>query len=106
MTCKPTTLTKFFSLINIEKIPSDVKGVYGFWCRDMCLYIGKAEEQPLRDRLLTHFNGTHNPDLRLWIQTYPKEIEFAYKQILETSTIHSVERLMIERYNPRTNKTK
>ena len=105
MTCKPTSQVKLFSLINIEKIPGDVKGVYGLWCRDICLYIGKAQDQPLKDRLLAHFNGTHNPDLKLWIQTYPGEIEFVYKQIKETREIHSAERRMIERYNPRTNKT-
>lgn len=106
MTCKPSKHASLFSQMNIERISNDVRGVYGFWCRGICLYIGKVESQPLKERLRTHFVKSHNDDLKLWLQTYPKEIRFAYKSISEIEKIHEVERLMIARYAPRTNKTK
>ena len=49
-----------FSYVGITKIPKDVSGVYAFWCRDnkKCIYVGKAEDQSIRDRIL-HIGATH-----------------------------------------------
>ena len=106
MNCQPHRLARAFTQRNIERLPENAFGVYGLWCNKICLYVGKAEKQSLRVRLMNHFNDCHNPDLRGWLHAYSKDIVFVVKSIANKNCIHDYERRFIALYCPRTNKTK
>lgn len=106
MACTPFIGLKRFSQINIDKIPDDEFGIYGFWYKKICLYVGKAQSQPIKKRLTDHYLNCHNDDLKDWIKAFPTEIYFQTKCIRDKNTIHATERLYIARFCPRTNKTK
>ena len=106
MTCRPHELARPFTQRNIERLPDEAVGVYGLWFGQICLYVGKAERQPMKVRLLNHFNNCHNPDLKNWLNAYSKDIVFVAKTIDDRSRIHWAERQYISRFVPRTNKTR
>ena len=106
MTCRPLELARPFTQRNIERLPDDAVGVYGLWFGRICLYVGKAERQPMKDRLMNHFNNCHNPDLKDWLKAFSKDIVFVVRVIDDDSCIHQTERQYIARFVPRTNRTK
>jgi len=58
-----------FNWQNISKISDDQFGIYSIWSKNVCLYVGKAEKQSLRKRLLQHYAGSHNDKLTLWLDS-------------------------------------
>lgn len=106
MNCNPNTVSRPFTQRNIERLPNDAFGIYGLWCNGICLYIGKAERQPIKKRLMDHFMNCQNPDLKDWLGAFSKEIRFAVKPVANRKEIHGFERKFIALYAPRTNRTK
>ncbi|CAC9596871.1 hypothetical protein [uncultured Gammaproteobacteria bacterium] len=41
---------------------------YTFWFNNRCIYIGKAEQKTLKERLIQYYRNCHNDDLKLWIE--------------------------------------
>lgn len=106
MTWNPRDNLLDFAQRNIDKQPDDCVGIYGFWCNEICLYIGKTEKQSLRKRLSDHFLDCHNKDLKDWFHAFSRSIQFSTLVIEDTALIHAAEREFIEKFNPRTNKTR
>jgi excinuclease UvrABC nuclease subunit len=104
MHCNPSQQSRLFRLKEIERLPQDAYGVYAFWFRDRCLYVGKAQDQPLVERLKQHWQSCHNQALRQWLIAKPVEIKFITKVISDRSRIPSFERFYIHRFQPITNK--
>lgn len=102
--CRPYDKQLRFRRSDIDKIPSDAIGVYGLWFGKRCIYVGKAEEQPIAKRLQQHWERTHNPELAAWIQAKGPELRVAYVITEEESKIDALERLYIRRFQPLTNK--
>ena len=99
----PQGLLRPFKYINIDIIPPESSGVYGFWFRKLCLYIGKAQNRALKTRLFEHWNGSHNPELNSWLAAKGASVNFVYLEIEKNTEIDAWERFYIKKYNPITN---
>lgn len=93
-----------FRLSQIEKLDSDACGVYAFWYRNRCIYVGMAQKQSVRRRLLKHWAGTHNEDLKLWIDAKRDALSVCCKIISRASLIPAEERRQIGKLQPLANK--
>ncbi len=99
--CSPFLCWRRFTHVNISKCENK-PGVYGFWYKRNCIYIGKTEKQGLRDRLLQHWNGSHNNRLRDWIKSKKSNLMFCFKPI-DVAQVDIAERYYIYKYQPLTN---
>jgi len=90
----------------VDKIPSDARGVYGFWYRPngKCLYIGQAKGQPIKSRLKQHWNRQENPKLHLWMKAFGQQIEICYL-LADDAKIDKLEKRLIKAFRPETNRT-
>lgn len=99
---------------NIDSIPVDAIGIYGFWHPRRnskgrkyrrCLYIGKAERQSIRVRVHQEWMDSHNSGLKKWIKCFGEELEICYLRVSpdRAHRIDSLETRLIHLYNPETN---
>lgn len=102
--CVPYTSLQPFRLSRIEQLPGG-RGIYGFWYRRRCIYIGKAQDQPIRTRLEQHWKRCHNDDLRLWMEATRGDLLFAICVVEGPENIDAAERRYIRRFQPVANKT-
>ncbi len=65
-----------FKIASIEKLPTDIIGVYAFFYRDRCIYVGQAKDQCIKDRIWQHYKRCHNAALSMWIDAYQRDLEF------------------------------
>ena len=88
----------------LTNLPEKVVGVYAFWYRHSgkCVYVGRASDQPIKDRLRQHWRSSHNEILRLWIQAYGSHLDICYAQV-EKSKIGALERRLIRLWSPEAN---
>ncbi len=95
---------------NIDSIPHDAIGIYGFWHKDngRCIYIGKAEKQPIRERIRQEYDNSHNPSLKTWIKYFRNSLEICYLAVpcSKRHTVNKLETRLIRLWNPETNKKK
>ena len=93
-----------WSYLAIDGMPSWIIGVYAFWCRDTgkCVYVGQALDEPIRERLLAHWRGSHNEILRLWIQVFGDHLIICYREV-ESVLIGGLEDRLIKRWKPEAN---
>lgn len=93
-----------WSYPTIAEMPRELVGVYAFWYRrsGRCVYVGMASDQPLKERLRQHWNGSHNETLRLWIQSYGSHLDICYADV-ERGRIETIERKLIRLWNPEAN---
>ena len=101
--CRPYENQLRFRKADFDKVPANAFGVYGLWYRRRCIYVGKAELQPIATRLKQHWKGTHNPKLAAWVQAKGSQLGFAYLVAEEKSKINPLEKLYIRRFQPLTN---
>lgn len=96
--------TRPWSYSTITGIPDRVVGVYALWQRrsQKCVYVGRASDQPIKDRLHRHWSGSHNETLRLWIQAYGAHLDLCYAEV-ERNRIEVLERRLIRMWNPEAN---
>lgn len=88
-----------FKLVHISRIPPTFFGVYSFWHKRRCIYIGQAKSQPIRDRLYQHFKESHSDRLNDWIMAYGADLTVCYVQ-LEKRRIDRAERRLIKVKKP------
>ncbi len=93
-----------FRLSALNRSVPDKIGVYGFWFRDYCVYIGMTETQSLHTRLLNHWEGTHNKVLRLWISAKRDNLVVAFLTADDPHQAACYERYFIHIFHPLTNK--
>ena len=93
-----------WSYLEIDGMPKTIIGVYAFWCRDTgkCIYVGQAQCEPIRERLLKHWRGSHSQRLRWWIQAFGDNLTICYREV-EAGTIDRLELRLIKRWNPDVN---
>ena len=91
-----------FSLLEIERIPESVRGVYSFWHGESgaCIYIGKAGDQPLKERLKRHWRGPRNKTLALWLRAFGRRVVVFYIPVKECDKIPQVEARLIQMWKP------
>ena len=91
-----------FNWLNIQKSPDDEFGIYAIWAKNVCIYVGKAEKQSLRKRLLQHYNKSHNEKLSAWIKS-SHPLWFSVETVSNLTSIDAKERNRIKMYAPLTN---
>lgn len=93
-----------FRRYNIDSIPSNIKGVYAYWCRTngKCVYVGKAEKQPIKKRLTQEWLSPHNENLKSWINAFGNDLDICYLSV-KNNKIDRVETRLIRMWNPETN---
>ena len=101
--CRPYDNQLRFRRADFDKIPTDAFGVYGLWYRRRCIYVGKAETQPIVKRLEQHWKGTHNRELGAWVRAKGSDLRVAYLVTEEKSKVSLLEKLYIRRFQPLTN---
>ena len=94
-----------WSYPTLSQMPDEISGVYAFWCRDngKCIYVGKARDRSIRERLKTHWRGSHNEILGLWIQVFGDTLDVCYIS-MDTNKIDTLERRLIKAWKPEANK--
>lgn len=95
-----------WSYTSINRVPESVFGVYAIWYKDKakCIYVGKAEERPIRKRLKEHWNGSHNETLMLWIRSFSYNLYVCFMPA-DKAKISCLERRLIKLWKPEANKT-
>jgi hypothetical protein len=89
-----------FRLRSLDDISDYDYGIYGFWYDKHCIYIGKAKEQPIKERLKQHWKGSHNPILSDWISGAGRHLCYAYLAVPDKGSIDVHERYYIRRFQP------
>lgn len=92
-----------FSHANIIRNIPDSPGIYRFYLGKICLYVGSAERQTLKSRLIQHWEKTHNRRLGLWIACFGKSISVTYEVIEERNLVKIREQIEIDRLSPMVN---
>ena len=89
---------------NIDLIPGDIKGVYAFWCRvtRRCIYVGKTEDQSIKERLMQHWRGAGNKKVALWISAFGKFLDICYLPVKD-GKIDRTETRLIHMWDPEIN---
>jgi len=105
LACDPFYNTIRFHLREIERLDASGYGVYGFWYRNRCIYVGKADEQPIKTRLFQHYQGAHNHSLQLWIDAKGPSLIIAFKY-MPITRVRMMEKFCIRRYQPLANKVR
>lgn len=90
---------------NIDALAPDLPGVYGFWCRTngKCIYVGKAVEQTLKDRLIQEWGNSHNEGLKQWIQAFGDDLDVCYLPVQNHGKIGRMESTLIKVWHPEVN---
>jgi len=85
-------------------MPRDWIGVYAFWYRPTgkCIYVGKAVDQTIRERLRQHWNGYGSQGLLQWMEAYGEHLSICYLETAERR-IKTLERRLIRRWHPEAN---
>ncbi len=78
-------------------------GLYSFWCRSRCLYVGMSTN--LHQRMLSHRLREHNAMLAKYFRAFPQNIEVSYVALGDKSGIElrCLERKAIRFLRPATN---
>ena len=78
-------------------------GLYSFWARDTCLYVGMSMN--LRNRLEQHCINESNPELKEFFETYNTEITFSVECVdVSEKELQRIEAVTIRAMQPLTNR--
>lgn len=93
-----------FHVRDIKRDAPDEEGLYAIVYRPSgaCVYIGKAEEQTLKARLMQELT---NPGDKLgrWIKYFSGGLEFCCRPIAKRGIIDGMETRLIRRWDPNAN---
>lgn len=94
---------KRFTVGNVTGLPHAQSGVYVFLYGETFIYVGKSSKAlGVKQRLLSHYNGTHNRKLDTWLRALDGEVRFAYVTCQEDD-LDDLEKSMIIFLQPRAN---
>ena len=74
------------------------------WYGRRCIYVGKAEEQTIAQRLEQHWKGSHNPDLAAWVNAKGSQLRVRYIVVEDPLEIDDLEKRFIKQLQPLANK--
>ena len=91
-----------FSLAEIERIPESTHGVYAFWHEDSgtCVYIGRAEDLPLKERLKQHWRGSRDGELSLWLDAVGDRMSVRYIPAAGRDKIAQIQQELVRLWKP------
>ena len=87
-----------------NRIDADASGLYSFWLRGCCLYVGKSTT--LRNRIKSHRYDETNDELGEYMRAFSNEIEVSYINLTNNDPVlKQLEEATIRTMRPLTNKT-
>lgn len=96
---------KRFTLHNILSVRPDLSGVYIFYYRRIFVYVGQStHSQGIRNRLVQHYNASHNLSFSVWLAAFDGDIQFTHISCCDQE-VDDLERSLIRHLQPITNKT-
>ena len=104
--CTPYDRQFPFTIRDFQRIPREVRGVYGIWYRRRCIYVGKADSQPISRRLEQHWRHSHNDRLQAWITSRGRQLRISYLALSPRRNIDIYERYFIARFQPLANQVR
>lgn len=104
--CDPYSKQVQFSIRGFQRIPADARGVYGIWFRRRCIYVGKAGDQSISERLVQHWKRSHNERFQAWIEAKGSRLRVAFLIVTNPICIDAYERLCINRFQPIANQVR
>ncbi|RKU18944.1 hypothetical protein C6501_01960 [Candidatus Poribacteria bacterium] len=100
-----------FTRAEIQKLPTGQSGVYVLWRktgtegRNECVYVGESTTC-VRRRLLQHYDGTTNPELRTQLRLFGGIVHFSVELTEDAEETVLLETELIRTWQPKTNKNK
>ena len=88
-----------FTHSNIMRCPDNKIGVYRFWRKNKCIYVGQTSDQSLQKRLKSHYFNSHSRFLNLWIKSSFK-LEFDINIMIDKNEILKFEDFLIKKLDP------
>lgn len=104
LACNPRSNTIGFRLSEFDSLDPQARGLYAIWYKQSCIYVGKAQDQPLRNRLQQHWKGSHNATLNDWVAAKGSALRVSIKPMLDESVIEIFERFYIRKFKPLANR--
>ena len=93
--------TKSFDY-NFHTNVDSYSGLYSFWLRDKCIYVGMSTN--LQKRIEQHSHDESNSKLKKYFETYPNEIKISFVYLSNTETeIRHIESKIISEFYPDAN---
>ena len=88
---------------NFPSHVNNSSGLYCFWLRTSCLYVGMSED--LQRRISQHIHAEDNPQLATYFRSYPNEIKISFVYLnVSASELRRIELELIQEFNPETNR--
>ena len=103
-TAKVKSNSKRFTLQNIISLPKNRVGIYIIHYRSFFVYVGKSGAgQGVRNRLKSHYDGTHSDLFKLWIHALDGNLMFT-PIYCDEPQIGDLEKSAIRFLQPKANK--
>ena len=109
---RDSVVFEIVSQLMLKKIPFDYdfhnhlnnsSGLYCFWLRNSCLYVGMSED--LKRRIAQHSHKEDNPELIKYFRTCPDEIKISIVYLnLTTNKLRDIESRAILELHPVANR--
>ena len=96
--------TKPFDYNYHNKVGVGVRGLYSFWLRGCCLYVGRSID--IRRRLWEHRTNEANPILDKYRRAFSREIEVSHVPLKDITEpiLSDIEAKVIRAMSPKTNR--
>ena len=87
-----------------NRLPNNLRGLYAFWLRGCCIYVGKSID--IKSRLRTHRHNTTNPDLEEYFYAFGDEIRISYVVFddITDGLLSHMEQQVVQAMQPKANK--
>lgn len=94
----------YFNSYNINTYAPSSAGIYTFWHKKNCIYVGRSNN--IKKRIKEHYVSCHNDYLSLWLNTYTRCIVVKYIKLEDfpsNMVLSKIESKFILYLNPNTN---
>ena len=100
---KKLSRTKPFDYNYHNRIGENAPGLYSFWVRGCCLYVGQSMD--MKTRLWQHRKDETNSNLARYRRAFPEEIEISHVILdnVDKKTLEDIEARVICHMDPKTN---
>lgn len=95
--------TRPFTYNYHNTVGEGVRGLYSFWLRGCCLYVGRSMD--IRRRLWEHRTNEANQDLAKYMSAFSRDIEVSHIELenITKKVLKDVEAKAIRYMDPKTN---
>ena len=96
--------TRPFTYNYHNTVGEEVCGLYSFWLRGCCLYVGQSMD--IRRRLWEHRTNETKPDLAKYMSAFSEDIEVSHIELenITEKVLEDIEARVIRHMGPKTNR--